>query len=157
VCQFARKMGFTRIGIATCISFIDLARVLSGILESHGFEVASVCCKNGGVAKERLGLADGDKIRPGAHESMCNPVSQAELLNRAGCQLNVVLGLCVGHDSLFFRHSQGLATTLVAKDRVLAHNPVGALQLADSYFSRVWGPLRPAVPPRLPAEGRTAG
>ncbi len=154
ICAFARKMGFTKIGIATCISFVDLANTLSQILESHGFEVASVACKTGGVAKERLGLSDEEKIRPGTHESMCNPVSQAELLNRAGCELNVVLGLCVGHDSLFFRHSKGLATTLVAKDRVLAHNPVGALQLADTYFSRVWGPLRPATPSKLPAEGR---
>jgi uncharacterized metal-binding protein len=154
ICAFARKMGFKKIGIATCISFVDLAHTLSGILESHGFEVASVACKNGGVPKERIGLRDEDKIRPGQHESMCNPISQAELLNRAGCEFNVVLGLCVGHDSLFFRHSQGLATTLVAKDRVLAHNPVGALQLADTYFSRVWGPLRPATPPKKPAEGR---
>jgi uncharacterized metal-binding protein len=154
ICAFAKKMGFTKIGIATCISFVDLARTLSGILESHGFEVASAACKNGGVAKEDLGLTDAQKIRPGTYEAMCNPISQAELLNRAGCEFNVVLGLCVGHDSLFFRHSQGLATTLVAKDRVLAHNPVGALQLADTYFSRVWGPLRPAAPPKLPAEGR---
>jgi uncharacterized metal-binding protein len=116
--------------------------------------VASVACKNGGVAKERLGLRDEDKIRPGGFEAMCNPISQAELLNDAGCELNIVLGLCVGHDSLFFRASQGLATTLVAKDRVLAHNPVGALQLADTYFQRIWGPLRPATPPKLPAEGR---
>jgi uncharacterized metal-binding protein len=154
ICHFAKKMGFTRIGIATCISMVDLAKVLSGILESHGFQVASVACKNGGVGKERIGLRDEEKIRPGAHESMCNPISQAELLNDAGCELNVVLGLCIGHDSLFFRHSKGLATTLVAKDRVLAHNPVGALQLADTYFARVWGPLRPATPPALPAEGR---
>jgi uncharacterized metal-binding protein len=154
ICAFARKMGFTRIGIATCISMVDLARTLSGVLESHGFRVASVACKNGGVAKERLGLRDEDKIRPGGFEAMCNPISQAELLNDAGCELNIVLGLCVGHDSLFFRASQGLATTLVAKDRVLAHNPVGALQLADTYFQRIWGPLRPATPPKLPAEGR---
>ena len=154
ICAFAKKLGFRKIGIATCISMVDLARILSGILESHGFEVASVACKTGGVPKEQLGLRDEDKIRPGAHESMCNPISQAELLNRAGCELNVVLGLCVGHDSLFFRHSQGLATTLVAKDRVLAHNPVGALQLADTYFQRVWGPERPATSPKLPAEGR---
>lgn len=154
ICAFAKKMGFTRIGIATCISFVDLARTLSGILESHGFEVASAACKNGGVAKEDLGLTDAQKIRPGTYEAMCNPISQAELLNRAGCEFNIVLGLCVGHDSLFFRHSQGLATTLVAKDRVLAHNPVGALHLADTYFSRVWGPLRPATPPKLPAEAR---
>ena len=154
ICAFARQMGFTRIGIATCISMVDLARTLSGILESHGFEVASAACKNGGVPKERLGLRDEDKIRPGTYEAMCNPLAQAELLNDAGCELNIVLGLCVGHDSLFFKHSKGLATTLVAKDRVLAHNPVGALQLADTYFQRVWGPLRPAEAPKLPLEGR---
>ncbi len=154
ICQFAKKMGFERIGIATCISFADLAHTLSGILESHGFAVASVACKNGGVPKEMLGLSDEEKIRPGGHESMCNPISQAELLNRAGCEFNIVLGLCVGHDSLFFRHSEGLATTLVAKDRVLAHNPVGALQLADSYYRHIWGPERPETPPKKPAEGR---
>lgn len=154
VSAFAKKMGYRKIGIATCISFVDQARTLSGILESHGFEVASAACKNGGIAKEDIGLRDDEKIRPGGHESMCNPVSQAELLNRAGCEFNIVLGLCVGHDSLFFRHSDGLVTTLVAKDRVLAHNPVGALNLADSYYSKVWGPERPDTPPKLPREGR---
>jgi uncharacterized metal-binding protein len=154
ICQFARKLGFRKLGIATCISFVDLAHTLSGILESHGFQVASVACKNGGVAKEALGLRDDQKIRPGAHESMCNPISQAELLDRAGCELSIVLGLCVGHDSLFFRHSKALVTTLVAKDRVLGHNPVAALQLADTYYQRVWGPQRPAKPQTKPAEGR---
>jgi uncharacterized metal-binding protein len=154
ICQFAKKMGFTKVGIAACISFVDHANTLSRILESHGLDVASVACKHGGIPKEDIGLKDEEKIRPGGHESMCNPVSQAELLNRAGCQFNVVLGLCVGHDSLFFRHSEGLVTVLVTKDRVLAHNPVGALALADSYYSRVWGPERPEKPPKLPAEGR---
>ena len=91
---------------------------------------------------------------PGNFEPMCNPISQAELLNRAGCELNVIIGLCVGHDSLFIRQSQGLVTTLVTKDRVLAHNPVGALQLADSYYSRVWGPHKPAKLPSKPARGK---
>ncbi|OFW45173.1 MAG: hypothetical protein A3J29_09755 [Acidobacteria bacterium RIFCSPLOWO2_12_FULL_67_14b] len=133
---------------------VDQAKVLSGILESHGFEVASVACKHGGVPKEEIGVKDAEKVRPGGHESMCNPISQAEMLNRHGCQLNVVLGLCVGHDSLFFRFSDGLATTLVAKDRVLAHNPIGALDLADTYYSRVWGPDRSAVGAKIPAQGR---
>ena len=154
MCQFAKKMEYRKIGIATCISFVELARVLSAVLESHGFEVASAACKNGGVPKEEIGIRDDEKIRPGSHESMCNPVSQAELLNRAGCELNVVLGLCVGHDSLFVRHSEGLATTLVVKDRVLAHNPVGALHLADGYFSRIWGPDKPEKPPTKPMPGR---
>jgi uncharacterized metal-binding protein len=154
ICAFAHRMGFHKIGIASCISFVDLARTLSAILESHGFEVASVACKNGGVPKEAIGVRDSEKVRPGGHESMCNPISQAELLNRAGCELNVVLGLCVGHDALFYRHSAGLATTLVVKDRVLAHNPIGALHLADSYYSRVWGPHKPERPANLPVQGR---
>jgi len=157
ICHFAKRMGFRRVGIATCISFVDLSRVFSAILESHGLEVASVACKNGGVPKEEIGLKDEEKIRPGIFEAICNPISQAELLNRAGCELNVIVGLCVGHDSLFIRHSKGLVTTLVAKDRVLAHNPVAALQLADTYYSRVWGPDKPATLPKLPAEGRKRG
>jgi uncharacterized metal-binding protein len=154
ICHFAKRMGFRRVGIATCISFVDLSRVFSAILESHGLEVASVACKNGGVAKESIGLKDEEKIRPGTFEAICNPISQAELLNRAGCELNVIVGLCVGHDSLFIRHAQGLVTTLVTKDRVLAHNPVGALQLADTYYSRVWGAQKPDKLPAKPAEGR---
>jgi len=151
---FAKRMGYKKIGISTCISFVDQAQTVSGILESHGFEVVSVACKTGGVAKEEIGLADEQKIRPGGHESMCNPVSQAELLNRHGCEFNVVMGLCVGHDSLFFRHAKGLTTVLVTKDRVLGHNPIAALNLADTYYSRVWGPERPEKAPNLPAQGR---
>jgi uncharacterized metal-binding protein len=154
IVQFAKRMGFRKIGIANCISFVDHAYVLSGILESHGFEVVSVACKNGNIPKEDLGVADHEKIRPGQFEPLCNPVSQAELLNAHGCELNVVMGLCVGHDSLFFKHAQGLTTVLVAKDRVLGHNPVMALQLADTYYARVWGPDRPAKSPKLPPGGR---
>ena len=155
ICQFAKKMGFTKVGIAMCISFVDLARVFSAILESHGFEVTSIACKNGGVPKENIGVKDEEKIRPGNFEAMCNPVSQAELLNRAGCELDVIMGLCVGHDSLFIRHAKGLVTKLVVKDRVLAHNPVGALHLADSYFRRVWGPNKPEKLPSKPARSKS--
>ncbi|MGE3916647.1 MAG: DUF1847 domain-containing protein [Hyphomicrobiaceae bacterium] len=154
IVQFAKKMGFHKIGIANCISFVDQAYVLSGILESHGFEVISVACKNGNIPKEALGLEDNEKIRPGQFEALCNPVAQAELLNEAGSEFNVVMGLCIGHDSLFFKYAKGLTTVLVAKDRVLGHNPVAALHLADSYYSRMWGPDRPAKAPKLPVEGR---
>ena len=80
---------------------------------------------------------------------------RAELLNRAGCELDVIMGLCVGHDSLFIRHAKGLVTKLVVKDRVLAHNPVGALHLADSYFRRVWGPNKPEKLPSKPARSKS--
>jgi uncharacterized metal-binding protein len=154
VVQFSKRMGYRKIGIANCISFVDHAYVLTGILESHGFEVVSVACKNGNIPKEEIGLEDRQKIRPGGFEALCNPVAQAELLAAHGCEFNVVMGLCLGHDSLFFKHAKGLSTVLVTKDRVLGHNPVAALNLADSYYDRVWGPDRPAAPPKLPPAGR---
>ena len=66
---------------------------------------------------------------------MCNPILQAELLNGQKTEFNIALGLCVGHDSLFYKNSQAMVTTLVVKDRVLAHNPVGALYCAEGYYS----------------------
>lgn len=71
---------------------------------------------------------------------MCNPILQAELLNEAESELNVVVGLCVGHDSLFIKYSQAPVTTLVTKDRATGHNPAAALYNMNSYFgSRVLG------------------
>ena len=154
ICAFAKKMGFQKLGIAFCSGVFELANTATQIFESHGFEVASVCCKTGGIAKEEIGLQDHEKVRPGGFEGMCNPIAQAELLNRAGTELNVVIGLCVGHDSLFYKYSDALATTLVTKDRALGHNPAAALMLADGYFSRVWGPERPDKTPKKPGEGR---
>lgn len=66
---------------------------------------------------------------------MCNPILQAELLNQQNTEFNIALGLCVGHDSLFYKYSGALVTTMVVKDRVLAHNPAGALYCADGYYS----------------------
>ena len=63
IVQFAKRMGYKKIGIANCISFVDHAYVLSGILESHGFEVVSVACKTGSIPKEEMGIADHEKIR----------------------------------------------------------------------------------------------
>ena len=68
---------------------------------------------------------------------MCNPIMQAKLLNKAKTDLNVVVGLCVGYDSLFYKYANGINTTLVTKDRVLAHNPIGALYQARAYYKKL--------------------
>jgi uncharacterized metal-binding protein len=154
IVQFSKRMGYKKLGIANCISFVDHAYTLTGILESHGFEVVSVACKNGNIPKESMGITDAQKIHPGNFEAICNPVSQAEMLNAHGCDFNIMMGLCIGHDSLFFKYAKAPTTVLVAKDRVLGHNPVAALNLADSYYDRLWGPDRPAKPPKLPPAGR---
>ena len=155
VVELSRRMGWTKLGIATCIGLLDLSHVLTGILESHGLQVISVACKNGSIPKEDIGLIDAQKIRPGGFEAACNPIAQAELLNAHGSQFNVVMGLCIGHDSLFFKHAHAPTTVLVTKDRVLGHNPVAALQLADSYYAGLYGKLKPARPEKTPAKRRT--
>jgi len=139
VMNFARRIGARRLGIASCIGLIREARILQEILEANGFEVDSICCKVGSIDKEKIGLKDAEKIRPGQYESLCNPVGQATLLNEAGTELNIVIGLCVGHDSLFFKHSEAPVTVLVAKDRVTGHNPAAALYTSHSYYKRLRG------------------
>jgi uncharacterized metal-binding protein len=139
VMSFARRIGAERLGIASCVGLIREARMLQEILEANGFRVESVCCKVGSIPKEEIGLLDAEKIRPGQFEALCNPIGQAKLLNEAGTGLNVVVGLCVGHDSLFFRHSEAPVTVLVAKDRVTGHNPAAVLYTSHSYYRRVKG------------------
>jgi len=68
---------------------------------------------------------------------MCNPILQALLLNEEKTDFNIIVGLCVGHDSLFMKYSDALTTTLIAKDRVLGHNPAAALYLSESYYTKV--------------------
>ena len=53
--QFSKKMGFTKIGIATCISFVDLANILSQILESHGFGMRRLPARTAVSPRSKLG------------------------------------------------------------------------------------------------------
>jgi len=137
IMDFARRIGAQKIGIAHCEGLMNEAREAMEIFAANGFDVHTVCCKVGSIAKEKVGLADKDKVTPGNYEALCNPVAQAALLAKAGTQLNVVIGLCVGHDSLFFMHSKAPTTVLVAKDRVLGHNPVAALYTSSTYYRRL--------------------
>jgi uncharacterized metal-binding protein len=135
--DFAREMGYKRLGIATCIGLIQESRILARILKKKRFEVLSMCCKSGAVPKEELGLKDSEKAIPGSFEPICNPVAQAEALNRAGSEFNILMGLCVGHDSLFIKHSKAPVTVLVAKDRITCHNPAAVLYGTSFYYRRL--------------------
>ena len=132
--EFARRMGYRRIGIATCVGLLSESRTLARILRANGFEVFGVGCKTGMVCKTDVGI---DPVCCEVGRNICNPVLQAEVLNHEGTGRNGVVGLGVGHDALFYRHSAAPVTTLVAKDRVLANNPAGALYTAGSYYSRL--------------------
>ncbi len=140
IIEFAQKMNYRKLGVAFCSGLFSEGRTFVTILEKHGFEVISVCCKAGGVPKEFLGIQDDQKVNVGSYETMCNPINQAEILNQAETDFNILIGLCVGHDALFLKNTNALTTVLVAKDRVLGHNPVAALYGARGYFQRLMNP-----------------
>jgi uncharacterized metal-binding protein len=141
IAEFARRLKYTRLGLIFYAGLAREGKLVADFYRSKGFEVVSAICKVGQVPKETIGIADDQKIAIGRHESMCNPISQALLMNAAQTELNILLGLCVGHDSLVFKYSQAFCTVLAAKDRVLGHNPLAAVYTLDSYYRYLKQPL----------------
>ena len=133
IMAFARKINAHRIGIANCIGLLNEARIFARIQRANGFEPYSVLCKVAGKSKSSIGIPQ-ECENIGA--TMCNPILQARLLNEAHTDLNVVIGLCVGHDSLFYKYSDAYVTTLVTKDRITGNNPAAALYTANSYYRK---------------------
>ncbi len=140
ICEFAEKMGYERLGLAFCVGLAKEARLVTEILESHGFEVISVLCKAGRTFKKTIDLKESEQIFQDGDEAMCNPVYQAKLLNHEESEFNILLGLCVGHDSLFFKYARAPTTVLAVKDRVTGHNPLAAIYLSESYYRKVRHP-----------------
>lgn len=126
--EFCKTMGVKKIGIAFCIGLREEASFVHEYL-SKFFVVDSVCCKVCSLPKSELAL---EQIKPDTREAMCNPLTQAKILNDAGCELNFTVGLCVGHDMLFTKGSNVPVSCIITKDRVLAHNPAGVV------YSRYW-------------------
>lgn len=127
IVDFCEKMGYKKLGLAFGVGLSKEAGVFAQILRKHGFGVESVICKLGSVNRENIGIKDCDV-------PMCNPIAQAKFLNKEKTEFNIVLGLCVGHDTLFFKYSEAPVTVLAVKDRALAHNPLGAIYQYDSYY-----------------------
>ncbi len=126
--EFCKFMGYKKIGIAFCVGLGQEAALIAEYLGKF-FEVHSVCCKVCGVDKKEFEL---EQIKADDREVMCNPIMQAKVLNNDGAEFCVTVGLCVGHDALFTGACSVPVSCLVAKDRVLAHNPLGAV------YSRYW-------------------
>lgn len=119
IVRFATAAGWKSIGIAHCVAVAKEAALLEQRLEPS-LQVTRVDCKVCRIPAEAL--------VPGDRGISCNPIGQAALLAAEGTDLNIALGLCLGHDLLFCRHSQAPVTTLVVKDRVHGNNPGAALK-----------------------------
>jgi uncharacterized metal-binding protein len=137
ICEFAHRMEYQRLGLVFCVGLKNEAAIVDNIFRTNGFDVVSVCCKAGRSSKDLIDIEDRDKIFQGTDEAMCNPIFQAMVLNDERTDLNVLLGLCVGHDSLFFKHAHAYTTVLAVKDRVTGHNPLAAIYLHNSYYRKL--------------------
>jgi uncharacterized metal-binding protein len=133
VIEYSKKMGYHKLGLAFCVALRDEARTLQKILEENDFEVVSISCMAGGPSRDEVGF---EKVG-GVGKTVCNPLMQAEVLNENETELNIMAGLCVGHDVLFIKYSKAGVTPLVVKDRVLQHNPVVALGTRSSHFRQL--------------------
>lgn len=126
IMAFAKGCEFQKLGLAFCSALSREAKVVYQILKNNGFSVESVICKAGNFHKDMLGM-EKEKL-------LCNPIGQAQMMNEAGTDLNIILGLCVGHDTLFMKYSDAPVTVLAVKDRVLGHNPLAAIYMADTFY-----------------------
>lgn len=134
IAEYAIKAGFETIGIAFCIGLTREAKIAADYYKEKGLNVASAVCCCGSFDKKELGVPAEDRFLEAGFEAACNPIAQAKFLEESGSEFNIVLGLCVGHDSLFFKYSKAPTTVLAVKDRVLAHNPLGAVYNRNSYY-----------------------
>jgi uncharacterized metal-binding protein len=145
---FSQRMGYKKIGVAACYSLLGECNQFARAAAAYGVPIVGISCKVGAIDKTAIGAPEEEKLTPNVHESMCNPIMQAEYLNGEGTDLNVVIGLCVGHDTLFIKYSKAPVTYLIVKDRVLCHNPAGALYTSSTFYSRLFKPekLKPGRP-----------
>lgn len=141
IMEYARRCGYSKLGVAFCGGLKKEAAVFCKILRENGFTIISVCCKNGSVCKEAIGLRPEELVDKGEkYEPMCNPAGQAYFLDESGAELNIILGLCVGHDTTFIKHSQAPVTVLAVKDRVTGHNPLAPIYCAEGYYRKRFFP-----------------
>lgn len=131
--EWCKRMGARKIGIASCVGLLDFARTFAKVLRFHGFDVYGISCKAGEIPKIEIGI---EKRCEEIGVNMCNPILQARKLAEEETDINIVIGLCVGHDSLFYKYSKAPVTTLVTKDRVLGHNAIAALYMAETYYEK---------------------
>lgn len=136
--EFIKRYGAKKVGIATCVGLLNEAGIFASLLRKHNIEYYAVGCKIGAIEKSEIGIPKENTLTKGEkYEAMCNPIMQAKVLNEQKTDLNIMIGLCVGHDSLFIRYSEAPVTVLIAKDRVTGHNPAVALYTCNSIYSKI--------------------
>ncbi len=142
IVEFAKRMGYRHLGLIFCGGAQREGEIVHEILETNGFTVTSVMCKAGKVPKSFYGVIQKqhvDQTKP--TETACNPKFQAMVANEAGVDFNILVNLCVGHDSITLMHLKAPTTVLSVKDRLTGHNPLAPIYMYDSYYRYLKKPL----------------
>ncbi len=149
IAEFCRYREYRRIGIAYCYSMEELACETKSFLEKTGIKVRSYRCTLGGIREKDIDGSMGGSVN-------CNPIGQAEAIEREGVDLVVEMGLCLGHDIIFHRYLSVPHTVFLVKDRVYNHNPARALgsysDLSDSFLRNMDSKFRMKPPEWLADE-----
>jgi len=133
--EFLKACGYRHIGVAFCHGLRKETKIFTNLLRENGFQVTAIICKNCALPKESLGI---DTSNPRLDKkTLCNPIGQALFLNQMKTEFNILLGLCVGHDTLFMKYSEAPTTVLAVKDRVTGHNPLVPLYLEESFYKQI--------------------
>ncbi|MFC1820939.1 DUF1847 domain-containing protein [Thermodesulfobacteriota bacterium] len=89
--EYARLRGYKKLGLAFCVGLSKEAGLLTNYFLNEGFEIASVCCMCGAISSDDIELPEEDKVAPaGTRQAMCNPITQATVLNSEKCDFNIL-------------------------------------------------------------------
>lgn len=119
---FIEKTGIKKVGVAFCKGLQKEAKDIVRFLSSNNdVEFHSIMCANVDINKQNGNLEDL------SFQVTCNPIGQGTILSNLNTDLNIAVGLCIGHDIIFSKYSKAPITTLVVKDRVYKHKPLDCL------------------------------
>lgn len=124
IVEYAQFAGVKTIGIGHCTALRKEADYVRTIFEENGIKVAQVDCKLGKIPFNNL--IDGYK------GLSCNPAGQAHYLSERKTELNVMMGLCVGHDMIFNQKSSAPVTALIVKDRKYKHKTIEVMKNSEN-------------------------
>jgi uncharacterized metal-binding protein/rhodanese-related sulfurtransferase len=118
ITEYCRERGYGKIGVAYCYALEKEAASLQKYLSEKGFTPVMFSCTVDGLSESDI---DPEKKE---NSVSCNPIGQADAINRSGAQFTVLVGLCLGHDILLQKNLKTDFTVFAVKDRVTGHRPL---------------------------------
>ena len=108
VLEYAKKMNYKKLGVAVCYALLSECRLFINSLRENAIKCVVVVCGPEASKTPSLNLDEID-----SYVVVCDPLSQAEILNSKKTDFNIIVGLCLGNDSLLVKNLNALSSILV--------------------------------------------